>query len=60
MYRNRVRCYACGEPDHLSNKCPRKKKLYTTRSRLLECTNEELIDTNEDISDIKTISSIQA
>ena len=58
IYKNKLRLYACGELDHLSNICPRKKNLYDTRSLLLECTNEELVEVDEDISDIETIYSI--
>ena len=52
---NKLKCYARGEPDHLSTNCPRKKNLYNTRSMLLECTNEELVEIDEEISDTKTI-----
>ena len=58
IYRNKLKCYACGEPDHLSTNCPRKKNLYNTRSMLLECTNEELVEIDEEISDTETIYSI--
>ena len=58
IYRNKLKCYACGEPDHLSTNCPRKKNLYNTRSILLECTNEELVGIDEEISDTETIYSI--
>ena len=50
IYKNKLRCYTCGELDHLSNNCPRKKNLYNTISLLLECTNEELVEVDEDIS----------
>ena len=58
IYRNKLKCYACGEPDHLSSNCPRKKNLYNTRSMLLECTNEELVKIDEEISYTKMIYSI--
>ena len=58
IYKNKLRCYACGELDHLSNNFPRKKNLYNARSLLLECTNEELVEVDEDISDTETIYSI--
>ena len=58
IYRNKLKCYACGEPDHLSTNCPRKKNLYNTRSMLLECTNEELVEIDEEIFDTETIYSI--
>ena len=58
IYKNKLKCYAYGEPDHLSSNCPRKKNLYNTRSMLLERTNEELVEINEEISDTKTIYSI--
>ena len=58
IYRNKLKCYACGEPDHLSTNCPRKKNLYNTRSMLLECTNEELVEIDEEISDTEKIYSI--
>ena len=58
IYRNKLKCYACGEPDHLSTNCPRKKNLYNTRSMLLECTNEELVEIDEEIYDTETIYSI--
>ena len=51
IYKNKLRCYACGELDHLCNNCPRKKILYNTRSLLLECTNEELVEVDEKIPD---------
>ena len=35
IYKNKLNCYACGEPDHLSTNCPIKKNLYNTRSMLL-------------------------
>ena len=38
--------------------CPRKKNLYNTKSMLLECTNEELVEIDEEISDTETIYSI--
>ena len=34
IYKNKLKCYACGEPDHLSTNCPVKKNLYNTRSML--------------------------
>ena len=46
------------ELDHLSTNCPRKKKLYNTRSMFLECTNEELVEIDEEISYTETIYSI--
>ena len=49
FYKNKLRCYGCRELDHLRNNCPRKKNLYNTRSLLLECTNEELVEVDEDI-----------
>ena len=58
IYKNKLRCSACGELDHLSNNFPRKKNLYNTRSLLLECTNEELVEVDEDISDTEIIYSI--
>ena len=58
IYKNKLKCYACGEPDHLSTNCLRKKNLYNTRSMLLECTNEELLAIDEEISDTETIYSI--
>ena len=58
IYKNKLKCYACGEPYHLSTNCPRKKNLYNTRSMLLECTNKELVEIDEEISDIETIYSI--
>ena len=58
IYRNKLKCYACGEPDHLSTNCPRKKNLYNTRSMLLECTNEELVEIDDEISDTETIYSM--
>ena len=58
IYKNKLKCYACGEPDHLSTNCPRKKNLYNTRSMILECTNEELVEIDEEISDTETIYNI--
>ena len=58
IYRNKLKCYAYGEPDHLSTNCPRKKNLYNTRSMLLQCTNEEIVEIDEEISDTETIYSI--
>ena len=58
IYKNKLKYYACGEPDHLSTNCPRKKNLYNTRSMLLECTNEELVEMDEEISYTETIYSI--
>ena len=58
IYKNKLKCYACGEPDHLSTNCPKKKNLYNTRSMLLECTNEELVEIDEEISATETINSI--
>ena len=58
VYKNKLKCYACGESDHLSTNCPRKKNLYNTRSMLLECTNKELIEIDEEISYTETIYSI--
>ena len=58
IYKNKLRCYACAELDHLSNNCLRKKNLYDTRSLLIECTKEKLVEVEEDISYTKTIYSI--
>ena len=58
IYTNKLKCYACGEPDHLSMNCSRKKNLYNTRSMLLDYTNEELVEIDEEISDTETIYSI--
>ena len=58
IYKNKLKCYVCEESDHLSTNCPRKKNLYNTRSMLLECTNEELVEIDEEISDTETIYSI--
>ena len=58
IYKNKLRCYACEELDYLSNNCPRKKNLYNIKSLFLECTNEELVEVDENISDTETIYSI--
>ena len=58
IYKNKLKCYACGEPDHLSTNCPRKKNLYNTISMLLECTNKELVEVDEEISNTETIYNI--
>ena len=58
IYKNKLKCYACGEPNNLSTNCHRKKNLYNTISMLLECTNEELVEIDEELSDTETIYSI--
>ena len=58
IYKNKLKCYACGELDHLSTNCPRKKNLYNTISMLLECTNKELVEVDEEISNTETIYNI--
>ena len=58
IYKNKLKCYACGELDHLSTNCPREKNLYNTISMLLECTNDELVEIDKEISDTETIYSI--
>ena len=58
IYKNKLKCYACGVPDHLSTNYPRKKNLYNTRSMLLESTNEELVEIEEEISNTETIYNI--
>lgn len=50
-YKNKFSCYVCNNNEHLPKICPKRINNYDKKSTLVECTNEDLIQLDEYISD---------
>lgn len=58
LYKNKLECFTCGSPEHLSRTCPKRINRHDRNSTLIECTNEDLINIDETVSDTEAIYSI--
>ncbi|KAA8540648.1 hypothetical protein F0562_024434 [Nyssa sinensis] len=58
IYKNKLSCFACNQDGHFSKNCPFRQNLDNKEALLVNCTNENLIAIDDDVSETESIYSI--